>query len=99
VSFSITASGTRDEVVAQLEHRRDHDSDTSDARADALRKKAADLLIAAIGADDLTPVQADYENRYYITASGHAGGHYGTTLNIQVTPHYVPKTTAKASKE
>jgi hypothetical protein len=91
VSFSLAASGSRDAVVAQLKAHLKN-KDTSDPRANALREKVTQLLIDTIGEDPATPAGADYEFNYYVTGSGHSGGGFGTSLNISITPHYVPQT-------
>jgi hypothetical protein len=98
VTYSITASGNRQQVLDQLEAAREV-RDSSDPRADETKSKVIELLHALISGDDVAPAGAGYDHHYYINVNGHSGGSFGSSLTVQVNPHYVAKAKTKTSKE
>lgn len=75
MSFTLSANGTRDEVVQALENQ-----DPSDSLGQDVREILIDYLLDATDSMiiDGTPV------RYDVTASGHSGLNELLTLSVQV---------------
>jgi tRNA A37 threonylcarbamoyltransferase TsaD len=81
MSFSFQALGTKAEVIAQIEKASVYDN--------AIGETAKELVINALKADT-TEAGKDYEYRYVVSAGGHSGGGTATSLQLAITPQYVP---------
>jgi len=82
MSFSFTAIGTRDQVIAQC---RAHNIDHGGSLAIAAR----DLITDALKADG-TAEREGWAYAYVVTASGHSGAGNPVSLNIKIEPQWVP---------
>jgi hypothetical protein len=82
MSFSFTAIGTRDQVIAQC---RAHDIGHGGSLAIAAR----DLITGALKADE-TPQREGWAYAYVVTANGHSDAGAPVSLNIKIEPQWVP---------
>lgn len=81
MSFSFSAMGTRDEVLAQLA--------LSDPSGNKVGEAARDLVAAALEAEVYRPAGPGWEYRFIVEASGHSGGGSPLSLNLTVRPVFV----------
>jgi hypothetical protein len=96
MSFSFTAIGTRDQVIAQC---RAHNIGHGRSLAIAAR----DLITEALEGDDATPGREGWAYAYVVTANGHNGAGAPVSLNIKIeaqwVPHVVEAAVTEASEE
>lgn len=81
MSFSFTAVGTKDEVIAQLAQ--------VDVYGNAIGESARLMVVNALGLESVQPYTG-YEYKYTVKASGHSGGGSPLSLSLTVVGDYVP---------
>lgn len=86
MSFSFSAVGTKEEVIAQLAKIDVYGNDVGEA--------AKTLVSDSLGKENVQPYSG-YEYKYTVTANGHSGGGSPLSLNLSVVGHYVPVVTAE----
>jgi hypothetical protein len=95
VSFSLTALGTKEEVIKQLQHQaKNQDMIKNSPVAIALVQ-----LLSSELEKDAPSVYKDHEMRYHVSASGHSGGGSAMSLSVTVNPAYTPATTTHSTTE
>lgn len=86
MSFSFHAVGTKEDVTAQLEKA---SITAGEDRFNLIAVELRDLLANHFRAETAHPGGA-HEYRYMVSASGHGGGNTPVSLNLTVTPAWVP---------